>query len=179
MYNYNEIISKVQSGTIIIGIEPAIARKFFTDSDMTHIKRDIGLDLFWESFIIKALIILAFCTLLITEIISIFTLNWYSIAFIPLFFLIYVFYQSKVSFGKQTIWRILIFTIMFWIGNFVENYTNTLWSLFIFFIPLPFLFIRLVYYVSCCLLRFKSLNSERLFYYLYEKAIFIKEKNYY
>jgi hypothetical protein len=51
--DYQEFVKRAEKGEILIGIEPAVARRFFTDTDYLVIKEKIGEALFIERFFVK------------------------------------------------------------------------------------------------------------------------------
>ena len=40
--NFQKFVKRAEKGGILIGVEPSLARKFFTDTDHSVIKEEIG-----------------------------------------------------------------------------------------------------------------------------------------
>jgi len=70
--DYQEFVKRAEKGEILIGVEPAVARKFFTNTDHSLIKEKIGEPLFIERFFVKACWLLECVCLLAGIIVSIF-----------------------------------------------------------------------------------------------------------
>ena len=62
--NHQEFVKRAEKGEILIGVEPAVARKFFTSTDHSVIREKIGESLFIERFFVKTCWLLEFICLL-------------------------------------------------------------------------------------------------------------------
>lgn len=173
--NYSEIVSKTHKGEILIGIEPAVARRFFTTTDRKIIESEIGQSLSGQALTINLIMIFAWISMFTVDILSIFAFKWWSIAIIPGIFIAHMIYQSKASLAGQHIWGVLLYTVLCFFLAYQYSSSGTIIVIYFILFPLSFLFTRLMYYLSCSMLRSLSLKNERLFDLLYEKAIFIKE----
>jgi len=171
--NYAEIVSKAQKGELLIGIEPAVARKFFMDTNTKGL--EIGQPMSVKISLINTILILDWLFMLFTDIVSIIAFKWWSIAIIPVILIAHMFYQSKASMGKQRLWGITSFCLVCFYVAYSLYFNGIMTMLFFILLPLSFLFTRLMYFLSCTFLRSLSLKSENLFNMLYGKAIFIKE----
>jgi ABC-type multidrug transport system fused ATPase/permease subunit len=103
MYNgdFNEFVKQAKNGEILIGVEPAVARRFFTDSDKNIIRQLIGESLSVKQFLVKLVWILEYVTLFVGIIVSIFAIHWYSFIAIPLMIVISFILGGKASAGAQ------------------------------------------------------------------------------
>lgn len=173
--NYTEIVERARKGNLLVEIEPAVARKFFTNTDMKALESEIGQSLSKQSLTINAMMILVWLFMFAVDVASIIAFKWLSIAIIPVVFIAHFFYQSRASLGGQRLWGVSIFMGLCFLAALKFSYMGTAVTVFYILVPLPFLFIRLMYYLSCSMLRNLSLKNESLFNILYDKAIFIKE----
>src|SRR4030042_97674 len=101
--NYQEFVKQAGRGEMLIGIDPAVARKFFTDTDHKVIQQEIGEPLFIERFFVKTVWLFEFISLFAGAIASIFALGWYSAIVIPLMILGFFILGGKASMGAQRI----------------------------------------------------------------------------
>lgn len=146
---YEKIIKEQNDGKILLYINTAEFRKFFTEINNQKVKKLIGESLETESFFIKLIMfLLEPLSLLITIITSIFLFKWLSIPVIIVMLLIWMFVKTKASAGKQ---RIFFPSILLIIGIFIAIIYREqgLWfQLFAITLPATFFFTKLIYYLT-------------------------------
>jgi len=174
--NYQEFVKRVEKGEILIGVEPAVARKFFTDTDHSIIKEKIGEPLFIERFFVKTCWLLECTCLLVGIITSIFALKWYSIIAIPAMFIGFFILGGKASMGKQKIGGAVFLVIICVLLAYHFRGKGTSMIIWLVLLPLPYFFARLTYKLATTFLRLLSVRNEKAFTLLYQKGIFLKEE---
>lgn len=177
-FNYQEFVKRAEKGEILIGIEPAVARKFFTDTDHEAIRQEIGEALFFERFFVKAVWLLEFVFLLSGGVASVFALSWYSIIAIPLMLVVFFILGGKASMGTQKLGSAILFVLIcFFLAYYFreEGIAMIIWFVLL---PLPYFFARLTYKLATVFLRALSVRNEKAFNLLYNNAIFLKEAQY-
>ncbi|MBE2226848.1 MAG: hypothetical protein IAE93_05885 [Ignavibacteria bacterium] len=172
--DYQTIKDKWNKNEIYIGVEPAIARKFFMYTNHDQVVDTIGESLFIERFFVKLFFILEWLCLPVGFILSIITWQWYSIIIIPVMFLLAFFFNGKASVGKQSIVGVTILTLTCFLLAFFINGSTFMFYYFI-FLPLPYLFARLVYKSSVFFMRGLVLRNELVYKMLAGTGIFIRE----
>jgi hypothetical protein len=173
--NYQEVVNKASKGELLIGVEPALARRFFTDSDPQVLQREFGSSFSKERLLVRIVWLLEYPSLFAGLIASIFAFHWYSIIAILLMVVIAFMYGAKSSGGFQQIGGVLYFFIIcLFLAYYFKN-SGIAISIWFLLLPLPYLSAKLTYKLSTVLLRGLSLSNERLFNFLYDKAIFLKE----
>ena len=95
---YQDFITAEKNGKILVGIEPAIARQFFTETTYKEAIELTGNNLFLERLFIRLFMILEFVFAILTVILSVLSLKWYSMLFIPIFL---VFWFPQAGLGLQ------------------------------------------------------------------------------
>lgn len=172
--NYQDFVKRAESGEILIGIEPALARKFFTDTDQSAIQQEIGESLFISRFFVKAVWLLEFVCLLVGIVASIIALGWYSAIAIPLMIVGFFVLGGMASVGTQKVGgAILLVVISISLAYYFRDKGIAL-VIWLVLLPLPYFFTRLTYKLSTFFLRALSLRNEKVFNLLYDKAIFLK-----
>ncbi len=174
--NYQEFKDKANKNEILIGIEPAIARKFFTDTGHSIIKEKINEPLYLERFIVKLFFYLQFLTLLAVLILSIFALKWYSIIAIPIIILLFSILVGKASMGNQKIGGAILILLVFFILAYIFKDHGIYMMAWLILVPLPYFFARLTYKFATILLRLISLRNEKVYDLLINNGITIKEE---
>lgn len=174
--DYQELVKRAEKGEILIGVEPAVARKFFTDTNHSIVKEKIGEPLFIERFFVKTCWLLE-CTCLLAGIItSIFALKWYSIIAIPVMLIAFFVLGGKASMGKQKVGgAVFLVTICVLLAYYFRG-EGTSMIVWLVLLPLPYFFARLTYKLATIFLRCLSVRNEKAFNLLYGKGIFLKEE---
>jgi len=174
--NYKEFTKQVEKDEIIMGVEPAVARRFFTDTNHSTIKEEIGEPLFLERFFVKTCWLLEFVCLLAGIIMSIFGLKYYSIIVIPIMLITFLFLGAKASIGRQKIGGAIFLLIISILLAYYFRENGIYIIIWIILLPLPYFFTRLTYKSSTMFLRLLSVRNEKAFNLLHNKGIFLKEK---
>ena len=174
--NYQEFVKRAEKGEILIGIEPAVARKFFTDTDHSVVKEKIGESLFIERFFVKTCWLLEFICLLAGIIASVFALKWYSIIAIPIMLIAFFVLGGKASMGRQKIGGAVFLVILCVLLAYYFRDKGTSVIVWLVLLSLPYFFARLTYKLATMFLRLLSVRNEKAFNLLYDKGIFLKEE---
>ena len=173
--NYQEFVKQAERGEILVGIDPAVARKFFTDTDHEAVQKEIGEPLFVERFFAKTVWLFEFITLFAGAIASIFALAWYSAIVIPLMIVVFFIFGGKASMGTQKIGGAVLLVIICLVLAFYFSDKGLALFLWLILLPMPYFFARLTYKLSTVFLRALSLRNEKVFNMLNDKGIFLKK----
>lgn len=173
--NYQEFVQRAEKGEILIGTEPAVARKLFTDTDRLAIKEKLGESLFIERFFVKMAWLLEFISLLGGIIASIFALKWYSIIAIPVMLIAFFVLGGKASIGRQKMGGALFLVVICALLAYEFRDKGAVMTAWLVLLPLPYFFARLTYKLATVFLRSLSVRNERAFNLLYGHGIFLKE----
>jgi hypothetical protein len=173
--DHREIVLKEERGEILIGIEPALARRFFIEPDHESISQQIGEPIYIERFTVRVVWLLQFVLLLGNLIASVFAIGWFAIITIPLTVVLFGFLQGRASTGKQSATGALIAVAVFTVAAFVFTVPGSSTFYWVISLPLPYLFTRLTYKFATALLRMLCIRNEKVFNLLNGQAIFIKE----
>lgn len=174
--DYQEFLEQVEKGEILIGVEPAIARTFFTDTDRSVVKAKMGESLLMQRFLVATCSLLEHICLLAGVIASILALKWYSVIAIPLMLAASFILGGRASMGRQKIKGAIFLWIICVLLSYYLRDKGVFMILWLLLLPLPYLFARLTYKLATMFLRFLSFRNEKAFNQLYNKAIFLKKK---
>ena len=173
--NYQEFVKRVEKDEILIGVEPAVARKFFTDIDHSVIKEKIGESLFVECSFVKTCWLLEYICLLAGTIASIFALKWFSIIVIPVMLIASFVLGGIASMGRQKIVGVVFIVAICVLLAYYFRGKGIAIIVWLVLLPLPYFFVRLTYKLATTFLRSLSVRNEKAFNLLYDKGIFLKE----
>jgi len=167
---YNEILKEQENGKLLIYIDTASFRQFFTKINNKKVNDLIGESLYLESFIIKCIMfILEPLSLIATCFSCVFLFKWFAILIIPVIVLSWFFLKGRASIGKQKIFFPLVL-LMLSVICAILYHEHSFWvKLFIIGLPSTYFFSRLLYYLSA-LFGFMLIHRNYSFFKLfYEK----------
>jgi hypothetical protein len=174
-FNHAEIVRREEQGEILIGIEPAVARKFFTDTKHQEIQQEIGEPLYIERFFVRLFFYLSGLSLLAGIVVSVLVIKWYSVVAIPLMLIGWFILSGKASMGKQKLGYPFVLVILSLILVYFLRSKGIAISIWIVLIPLPYFFSQLTYKTATVFLRALSIRNEKAFNLLFQTGIFLKE----
>jgi len=174
--DYEQFLDEVNQGNLLMGIEPALARRFYTDLTNSQRLEKSGRSQSKRSTIVKLFLGLEMLALITSSISAIYALNWWSLAFIPSLILLWTHWKSSSSMGKPKFGGAIF---LFLCGISVAIYFSNLGTSYIIMFAtatLPNIFTKLVYHFSAEFMRDLVKNSEKAFDYLFNnKAVFFLE----
>ena len=161
--NYQEFVKRAKEGDAPIRVEPAGARKFFTDTTHSTIKDKVGESLLVERLFVKTCWLLGYACLIATMIASIFALKWYSIIAKPVILVGFTLLSGEAYMGKQRILDTVFLMVICVSLAYYFRDKGTSMFLWLVLLPLPYFFIRLTYKLSTMFLRSLSIRNEKAF----------------
>jgi len=169
--DYSDLVKLEKQGKIAIGVDRAMARKFYTDIPVKKIREETGEAPYFEKIIIWLAFLFAPISLLVSIIIGFWAFNWWgigSLIFCPIVYFIYSSYSVK---GNS---RMIGITILLFVSAYIYFFrvfdapkiTGFL-TIFIFSLWC----IRLLYSLSTLLLRIFVIRNEKAYQYLSQYLI--------
>ncbi len=108
----SDFASRAYRGEIIIGIDPAFARRFFTDSSNADIEVRIGEPVYIERAVVMGSFVLEPLMLIVSIVAAVSTFGWWSLIVGPASVLAWFGYRSRSSAGRQHILGALLIVAM-------------------------------------------------------------------
>ena len=99
MSDYDTIVEQEEAGTILVGIDRAFARRFYTDVSLATIGEKTGETPYLEKLVVFGAFIGKHITLLGAVVLAVLVLGWWSAVVIPIGILIWVLFSSTSSLG--------------------------------------------------------------------------------
>mgnify|MGYP000913083399 CR=1 FL=1 len=171
---HNELKEKYIKGEILIGIEPSIARQFFTDLDAETVKQNTGEYFAIERLKVKIVWLLQFAFVLAAIVTSIFAIKWYSLIYIPIIFISWFYYMGRASIGNQSMLYVTLLVLLSFILSFIFKDKEIIFIVWLILTSLPFYFARLTYKLSTIYFRAIVLKNESIFNMYFTTGFWIK-----
>lgn len=147
---YERFVRHAEAGHLLLGVEPAAARKFFMSTTAAEAQEQFGESLSVSRFVIKAAFLSQWIALFASFGIAVWALSWLSILVIPISAVIAFWYMGRASVGRQGIASTGYFFGMTIVACFAMYSPPQLW---IAAYTAVFFSARLTYYLSTLLLR--------------------------
>ena len=98
---YKEFVAQVNSGALLIGVDRAIARKFYTDIPLSKIEEETGEAPYFEKMVVWFAFLSAPIAFLASLVLSVLALRWWAAVAIPFFILAYFVFSGQSSMARR------------------------------------------------------------------------------
>lgn len=164
---FDQMLKEVNKGNLLMGVDPALARQFYTDLTNTQRLEKTGNSQSTQATTVTLLLDLETISLTTASVSAIFALNWWAFAAIPILVFTWMYWKSTSSMGKPKFGSAIF---LFLCGIAAAIYLSDLGTSFIIMLavaPLPNIFIKMVYHFSGEYLRNLAMNREQAFNFLF------------
>jgi hypothetical protein len=101
-----------EHGQISVGVEPAVARRLYTEASDSWIREKVGESVAAERLIVKGAFVAAPVALLISFGLLVRAFGWVSIILIPITGLVWYYHGGRASMGSPRLWWMTILTMV-------------------------------------------------------------------
>ncbi len=98
---YQALVSRIQAGAILIGIDRAMARKFYTDVSVSHIAEQTGEAPYFEKTVVLGAFVVGPVALLASFVMAALAFGWWAALAIPASIVVYFVFAGASSMPKQ------------------------------------------------------------------------------
>jgi hypothetical protein len=172
---YQRCLDRVARGEIQIAVDPARARRFFTESNPVELAKHLGEDLepkarqvrlLWEA---AALLALTVCVA------GFVALRWYGLVALPAFMLAYFWLQGRASVGGQGTVGATLLVVCSWLLAYALRARGVWIVIWLMLLPLPYFLIRQTYARATEMVRDLVKQNPRALYLLLGEVVFLTE----
>lgn len=100
---HKELVRAYYDNEVTIGVDPAVARRFFTDADFKAVEDKIGEPLYLEPFLTRLLWFGSYLLTIIVSILLFISFGYYGLILVPVFILFCLFKFGRSSMGMASI----------------------------------------------------------------------------
>ena len=165
---YKDLVTKTNSGALLIGIDRAIARKFYTDIPLSKIEAETGEAPYFEKMIVWSAYLAAPIALLTSFVLAVFAFRWWAVLAIPLSIAVYFVYSGQSSMPSRGMLGISLLLALASGILFTDFLNLPFVTWYAFSIVLALWASRLVYCASTALLRAFVSRNIRAFDFMSE-----------
>src|SRR5713101_596519 len=98
---YQALISRVHSGSLLIGVDRSMARKFYTDVPLSRIAAETGETPYFEKMVVLGAFVGGPVSLLASFIMAVLAFRWWAALAIPVSIVVYIVFTAASSMPKQ------------------------------------------------------------------------------
>lgn len=171
---YDDLVILDEKNEILIGLDRAFSRKFYTRLSLSEIKQKTGESVLPEKIIVMLIFIITFLALITSAILSVFAFKWWSILVIPAAIMLWGYVLSLSSLGKSTMIPLNILILVLVLINILTDYFDFQTWLIIYLYAGSMWSGRLQYKISAIFLRSFIINNKRAYEWL-QNEVMIKQ----
>jgi len=160
---YKTFVEQAYSGAVMIGIDRAVARKFYTDIPLCKIEEETGEAPYFEKMVVWFAFLSAPLALLASFVLSVLAFHWWAVLTIPLSVVVYFGFSGDSSMPRSGMLGIsLLFALA--IGSAFTDFFSSPFTPW-YFITATFSLwaLRLLYIAATVFLRIFVLRNQRAF----------------
>ncbi len=169
---HNTFRAMAERGDVVIGVEPAIARRFFTDDTFAAQRALVAEPLHFEVVIVRTTWWLAPISLLISFWCAWLAFHWWSLLLIPVSVVAWILHQSRSSIGRPAVWPLVISIGLVCYWNSGPHAHPAYWWLIAILIAM--LLTRVTYRCACAFFRMLVIRNAKAYSLFRESAIFVR-----
>jgi len=172
---YKDFVDRASSGALLVGIDRAIARKFYIDIPLSKIEEETGESLYVEKLVVWFTFLSAPVALLASFVLSVVAFHWWAGLAIPVSIVLYVAFLGLSSMPRGGMLGISILLALAIGALFTDVFSSAFVPWYFVAVIFSFWTSRLVYSVATAFLRSFILRNQRAFEFLGEH-IHIRER---
>lgn len=159
---YELLIRKEGDGNLLIGIDRAFARRFYTDLPTAYVQLETGESPYVEKAIVNCFFVASPICLLIAAALAVWCFSWWSILIVPGIILTWLVYGASSSMGTSQIGTISLMLIAA-LALLLFDPSSRWFSPFLVLLILAFWLNRFMYITATVFLRAFVLRNQKAF----------------
>ena len=171
---YKAFVEQACSGGLMIGIDRAVARKFYTDIPLSKIEEETGEAPYFEKIVVWFAFLSAPVILLASFVLSVFAFRWWAALAIPVSIVIYFIFSGQSSMPRGGMLGISVLLAIAIGSLFIDFITSSVAPWYFITFVFSLWASRLVYFAATAFLRAFVLRNQRAFEFMGEN-IHIRE----
>jgi len=171
---HEQLVKMARDGRILIGVEPAVARRFFTDPSSENLRKAVGESVAFQRLVVLACLLLGPVSLMMSWVLAVFAFGWWGILAGLVALLAWASYNGRASMGKQRIIGTAWFLALAIAAGFLGD-TYLRFQIWLVAVAASFFFSRLTYYSAVGFVRSLVLRNRLAFELLSEKALVVRQ----
>jgi hypothetical protein len=165
-----DIFARESQGELRLGIDRPYARKFYTDVPLRFIEQETGETPYLEKLIALMCFIGSPVALLLSSIVAVMNLGWWSVGVIPLSFIAWLLYAGRSAAGTSRLLGITILLLATVLAYVLQPDWRR-WTLFLTLFTLALWLHRVLYTVATIFLRSFVIRNYRAFSLVYDYVV--------
>ena len=172
---YKALVARVESGSLLIGIDRAFARKFYTDVPLSRIEEDTGEGPYLEKVVVWFAFVSAPIALFASFVLSALVFRYWAALVIPLSAIVYFFLAARSSVGDSRMLSVSILLALAIASLFTNFFSSQFVPWYAIAVAFAFWAERLMYCAATTFLRAFILRNQRAFEFTEGPQIVVKE----
>ena len=169
MISHSEMLDGLQNGKLLIGVDPAYARRFYADLTDKERNEAIGDARTQEAAFVRGIHGFDAVLFLLTAISAGFAFKYWAIPIIPAVWVSWFMLKGDASMGSTRFIGAIVLCIIFWSLAFIYREHGHWQSLFFILIPLIYTMSLTAYRIGAWRLRNLAINNDRAYEFMADR----------
>ncbi|MDH3280933.1 MAG: hypothetical protein OEQ18_07365 [Gammaproteobacteria bacterium] len=165
---FQALVAKIHSGTILVGVDRSVARKFYTDVPLGRIEAETGEAPYLEKAVVFGAMIGGPLALLVSFVFAVIAFGWWAALAIPVSILIYVVFSGFSSMPRGGMGVVSVLFGLAALGIYLEWFPSQYAGRYALLVALAFWNARLVYAAATHFIRAFVVRNRRAYELLAE-----------
>ena len=117
---YQALVARIQSGSLLIGVDRSMARKLYTNVSLSRIEAETGEAPYFEKMVVFGAFVGGPVSLLASSVMAVLSLGWWAALAIPVSIVVYVVFAGASSMPKQGMAGVSVFLALALLGLYFD-----------------------------------------------------------
>jgi len=163
---YQAIVSRIQTGSLLIGIDRSMARKFYTDVPLSRIEEQTGEAPYFEKAVVFGAFIGGPLALLASFVMAVFAFGWGAVLAIPASVVLYFIFTGASSMPRNGMAGITVLLVLALASLYLNWFPSSYMAWYAVLIAAALWSARLIYSAATVFIRAFVVRNRRAFEFL-------------
>ena len=173
---YQTLVARIQSGSLLIGVDRGMARKLYTDVSLSHIEAETGEAPYFEKTVVLSAFVGGPVSLLGSFIMAGLAFGWWAALIIPVSIVVYFVFAGSSSMPKQGIAGMMVLLCLALLGLYLDWFPSNYITWYAVLVLFALWNARLVYAAATHFIRAFVVQNRRAYEFL-APHIHLREAN--
>lgn len=160
---YRQLVSQAQNGTLLIGLDRSVARKFYTDVPLKHVERETGEAPYFEKIVVLGAFLFAPLSLAASFVLAVLAFGWWAALAIPVSLVAYFLFSGQSSMPNRWMVGVTLILVIVVAATLLRAFPSEYIAWYFVSLAFSFWAAHLVYAAATLFLRSFVLRNKKAF----------------
>lgn len=163
---YQALVARIQSGSLLIGVDRSMARKLYTDVSLSRIAAETGETPYFEKMVVLGAFVVGPVSLLASFVIAVLAFGWWAALAIPVSIIVYFVFAGASSMPKQGMAGVSVLLALALLGHYSDWFPSDYVAWYAVLVLFAIWNARLVYTAATHFIRAFVVRNRRAYEFL-------------